>query len=66
MRRGLNSTNQYIEARINLLKDDLSKTSNEYDKMWYKRLIQELDWASQMSDKPTINCSLDKIGVFEW
>ena len=34
MRRGLNSTNQYIEARINLLKDDLSKTSNEYDKMW--------------------------------
>ena len=66
MRRGLNSTNQYIEARINLLKDGLSKTSNEYDKMWYKRLIQELDWASQMSDKPTNNCSLDKIGVFEW
>ena len=66
MRRGLNSTNQYIEARINLLKDDLSKTSNEYDKMWYKRLIQELDWAAQMNSKPTNNCSLDKRGVFEW
>ena len=66
MRRGVNSTNQYIEARINLLKDDLSKTSNEHDKMWYKRLIQELDWATQMNGKPTTNCSLDKKGVLEW
>ena len=66
MRRGINSTNQYIEARINLLKDDLNKTSNEHDKMWYKRLIQELDWAAQMNGKPTNNCSLDKRGVFEW
>ena len=66
MRRGINSTNKYIEARINLLKDDLNKTSNEHDKMWYKRLIQELDWAAQMNSKPTNNCSLDKSGVFEW
>ena len=66
MRRGINSTNKYIEARINLLKDDLNKTSNEHDKMRYKRLIQELDWAAQMNSKPTNNCSLDKRGVFEW
>ena len=66
MRRGVNSTNQYIEARINLLKDDLSRASNEHDKLWYKRLIQELDWAAQMSGKPTNNCSLDKKGVLEW
>jgi hypothetical protein len=60
MRRGGLSITRYIESRITLLKNDLQLASDTYDKMWYKRLIQELDWALEMESKPTQNCTLSK------
>lgn len=60
MRRGGSSITRYIESRITLLKNDLQLASDTYDKMWYKRLIQELDWALEMESKPTLNCTLSK------
>ena len=51
---------RYINSRIHQLTEDMSKANDEYDKSWYKRLIQELDWIIQMKDKPTKNCNLDK------
>jgi hypothetical protein len=50
----------YIEIRINQLKEDLSKTNQGYDRQWYNRLIQELDWARQMeSQEVTNNCYME-------
>ena len=46
----------YLEVRIDQLKEDQQKCNDPYDKMWYNRLIQELDWAQQMNNKPTHNC----------
>lgn len=63
MRRGGSSIRRYIESRITLLKNDLQLAYDEYDKMWYKRLIQELDWALEMESKPTENCTLHKRGI---
>jgi hypothetical protein len=63
MRRGGSSITRYIESRITLLKNDLQLASDTYDKMWYKRLIQELDWALEMESKPKENCTLLKRGI---
>ena len=63
MRRGGSSITRYIESRITLLKNDLQLASDTYDKMWYKRLIQELDWALEMESKPKKNCTLHKRGI---
>jgi|TARA_R110001583_G_scaffold154590_2_gene306266 hypothetical protein len=47
----------YIEVRIEQLKEELAKPNTSYDKIWYKRLIQELEWARQMAEgKVTKNC----------
>ena len=51
---------RYITARIQQLTEELSKTQSDYDKSWYKRIIQELDWVIQMRDKPTKNCNLEE------
>ena len=51
---------RYINARIQQLTEELSKTQSDYDKSWYKRIIQELDWVIQMRDKPTKNCNLEE------
>jgi len=34
----------YIKVRIEQLKSDLEKARDDYDKAWYGRLIQELEW----------------------
>ena len=51
-----NKQEKYIEARIKQLMDDMNRASDEYDKQWYNRCIQELDWVLQMDSKPTHNC----------
>ena len=56
---------RYINARIQQLTEDMINTSGEYDKSWYKRLIQELDWVIQMKDKPTKNCNLEEYLFFK-
>jgi len=36
---------EYIEMRISQLTEDMNKASDDYDKQWYNRIIQELSWA---------------------
>ena len=58
MRRGLStSTLAYIGVRIAQLKEDREKASDEHDKMWYTRLIQELNWVAN----PKENCSIQQV-----
>ncbi len=56
---------RYIIARIQQLTEELSKTQSDYDKSWYKRMIQELDWVIQMKDKPVKNCNLEEYLFFK-
>ena len=51
----------YIDMRIEQLKEELTKPNSEHDKNWYNRLIQELDWVRQMQDdkKATHNCYME-------
>ena len=50
----------YIDMRIEQLKEELSKPNTTHDKNWYNRLIQELDWVQQMKTKPTHNCHMQR------
>ena len=55
MRRGLTPTTyDYILVRVKQLKEDREKANDEHDKMWYTRLIQELNWVAN----PKENCSI--------
>jgi len=46
MRRGRQHTiTDYINMRISQLTEDMDKASDDYDKQWYNRIIQELSWA---------------------
>ena len=46
MRRGRRHTmTEYIDMRISQLTEDMNKASDDYDKQWYNRIIQELSWA---------------------
>ena len=47
----------YITVRIDQLKEDMDKTSKDYDKAWYNRIIQELSWAQdnvRQTDKKSV------------
>lgn len=45
MRRNRPTTKEeYIKVRIKQLKSDLELARDDYDKAWYGRLIQELEW----------------------
>ena len=50
----------YIDVRIEQLKEESTKPNNEYDRSWYNRLIQELDWARQMQTSPDKNCYMEE------
>ena len=56
----MNRQEKYIQVRIGQLHEDMNKAKDEHDKAWYKRLIQELDWAEQMLSKPSHNCYMEK------
>lgn len=48
MKRGRGKTKEeYINIRIQQLKQDYKVATNDYDKHWYLRLIQELKWVLQ-------------------
>lgn len=51
---------RYLEARITQLKYDLSVASDEHDKAWYARLIQELTWVQQMNNPHNSNSYIKK------
>ena len=58
MRRGLAAiTHDYVAVRVKQLKEDREKASDEHDKRWYTRLIQELNWVVN----PKENCSIPQI-----
>jgi len=63
MKRGTKSTREYIKARIPQLMDDMNKASNEYDKQWYNRIIQELTWAYEMQSENKTNCYMEQTHV---
>ena len=51
----------YIDVRIEQLKEELTRPNSEHDKNWYNRLIQELDWVRQMDKtRPTKNCYMEE------
>jgi len=54
-----NVKQDYITIRIGQLKEDMAKANDDYDKSWYNRIIQELDWARQMITIPTSNCYME-------
>ena len=62
----LKKQNDYVETRIEQLKEDLAKASNPHDQQWYNRLIQELDWVKQMGEKPTYNCYMQDTDARKW
>ena len=62
----LKKQNNYVETRIEQLKEDMAKASNPHDQQWYNRLIQELDWVKQMGEKPTYNCYMQDTDARKW
>ena len=59
------SGRDYIVMRQAQLSEDRHKASKDYDKQWYTRLIQELDWAQQAMNKTyTGNCYMEG-GTYE-
>ena len=63
MRRKNKTTRaDYIKTRISQLMDDMNRAHDQHDKNWYNRLIQELNWAYQMDEKPDHNCYMEKAG----
>tara|TARA_B100000287_G_C20588952_1_gene763427 strand:+ start:1072 stop:1266 length:195 start_codon:yes stop_codon:yes gene_type:complete len=61
MKRTNKDTVDYIEVRKKQLEEDRDKANNVYDKQWYNRLIQELDWAGQIvSTETTRNCFMEE------
>ncbi len=62
----LKKQNDYVETRIEQLKEDMAKASNPHDQQWYNRLIQELDWVKQMGEKPTYNCYMQDTDARKW
>lgn len=52
--------NEYLEARLRELTEDMGRSTQEHDKKWYNRLIQELDWARQLNNgKFTNDCYME-------
>ena len=63
MKRGTKSTREYIKARIPQIMDDMNKATDEYDKQWYNRIIQELTWAYEMQSENKTNCYMEQTHV---
>ena len=63
MRRRINREPvDYITVRKSQLLEDRDKASKTYDKQWYNRLIQELDWAGEFANnKLTRNCYMEEV-----
>ena len=50
----------YIPMRIEQLLEDRDKAKQDYDKLWYTRVIQELDWAQQaIANTKQRNCYME-------
>ena len=53
---------EYIPMRIEQLLEDREKAKQDYDKLWYTRVIQELDWAQQaIANTKQRNCYMETV-----
>ena len=60
-RSAVKRKSNYILMRKEQLAEDRDKASKAYDKQWYTRLIQELDWADQAQSKTySRNCYMEE------
>ena len=51
----------YIPMRIEQLLEDRDKAKQDYDKLWYTRVIQELDCAQQaIANTKQRNCYMER------
>lgn len=52
---------KYIDARIEQLIEEAAKCHDQYDRLWYNKLIAELHWVSMMgTDLKVTNCPLEE------
>ena len=52
---------EYIPMRIEQLLENREKAKQDYDKLWYTRVIQELDWAQQaIANTKQRNCYMER------
>lgn len=54
--------NEYIDIRIDQLKEDQDKANDPGDRAWYNRLIQELSWAKNQNH----NCYMETDARGKW
>lgn len=62
MARRRKTMSEYIDIRIDQLKEDQAKASNPDDRAWYNRLIQELSWAKNQNH----NCYMESDARGKW
>lgn len=43
---------QYIKIRCEQLREDRDKASEDYDRQWYNRVIEELNWVGMYLAEP--------------
>jgi len=58
----MSKAEKYINVRIGQLKEDMATAHDPMDQAWYNRLIQELNWAYQMEERPDHNCYMERTG----
>jgi len=52
---------RYIDARIEQLMEEAAKFHDQYDRLWYNKVIAELHWVSMMgTDMKSTNCPLEE------
>ena len=50
----------YIDMRIKQLNEERDKCSEEYDRMWFNKTAQELEWVREMlTGRKRGNCVID-------
>ena len=53
---------KYIDVRIEQLKEESAKCHDQYDRLWYNKIIAELHWVSMAgSDLKATNCPLGEV-----
>lgn len=52
---------KYIEVRMEQLVEEAAKCHDQYDRMWYNKIISELHWVSMMgTDLKVSDCPLEE------
>ena len=54
----LMNNQDYIDIRSEQLREERDKNNDEYDIMWFNKMIAELQWVKLMQTKRGTNCTL--------